>query len=528
MNADEIIQKSTSGAKWTVILSSIALPLGYATNIILGRISPEALGVYGLLNIFILSVTTFLLFGGGNVIIKYLPEIDNDKKVSFLATYTLIVFLITMLAIGLILCYPQILKILNFQAYPPDMLKYLIIFVPIIILYFIFDSALNGLMMIKISVIIKQTAIYGNFIVFTILFLFNKDFFRDHLWAIIWGSSFVLYTILGLLVFTLTAKKMKYTSLNTSKLKSRVHECSHANTDKEVASYDSSWSFRTVSILRNFKLYLPKRFWSFALFVHALTIIGFAYDKIDQLLIVSYFGIHELGLYYAALQTATLIRFVPMLIGSVILPSFSNLLASNEINLIQKGYREVIRYNTLMIVPVSLFCIFFSRQVMGLYGEEYMQNHLMLVVLGICFMVSSFGTVAPSLIIIKGRTDVYLLNSFLQIIFQLIIMLFLIDRMGVFGLVIGRGAGVVLAQPGLIFIACRLLDMDIKIPRAYTMSVVTAIATVAIYFIIHPIGLFISVILFLVCLVFFLYFGEYSSKDIDFILRQWREKQHDR
>ncbi|GAG75618.1 unnamed protein product, partial [marine sediment metagenome] len=64
MNTDEIIQKSISGAKWTVILSIVAMPLGYAINIILGQISPEALGIYGLLSIFILSVTTFILFGG--------------------------------------------------------------------------------------------------------------------------------------------------------------------------------------------------------------------------------------------------------------------------------------------------------------------------------------------------------------------------------------------------------------------------------------------------------------------------------
>ncbi|GAG62927.1 unnamed protein product, partial [marine sediment metagenome] len=44
MNTDEIIQKSISGAKWTVILSIVAMPLGYAINIILGQISPEALG----------------------------------------------------------------------------------------------------------------------------------------------------------------------------------------------------------------------------------------------------------------------------------------------------------------------------------------------------------------------------------------------------------------------------------------------------------------------------------------------------
>lgn len=489
MNTDEIIQKSISGAKWTVILSIVAMPLGYIVNIILGRISPEALGIYGLLSIFVLSVTTFILFGGGNVIIKYLPEIDKDKKVSFLLSYVLIVFLIAIFAIGLVYLYPQILELIFGQAFSLDILPYLIIFIPIIILYFVFDYALNGLMEIKTSVVIRQIVVYGNFIVFSILFLFYKDFFREHLWAIIWGLSFVFYIMLGLLALFLTTRKMKITSLNK---------------------------------LNNLKPYLPTKFWSFALFVHLSTILVFAYDKIDQLFILNYFSIRELGLYYAALQTAMLIRFVPMLLGSVLLPSFSNLLASNEIGLIQKGYQEVVRYNTLMVVPAALLCIFFSRQIMGLFGAVYVQNHLVLVVLGICFMVSTIGSVTPSLIVAKGKVGANFLNSTIQIVFQFLLMLFLIDRMGVLGLAIGRGAGVVLAQIGLIFIIYKLLDLDIRIPKAYIVSIFTAIITLFLYLTIQPTSIIISTVLFLSCLIFFLYFGGYSLKDIDFILRQLR------
>jgi O-antigen/teichoic acid export membrane protein len=316
--------------------------------------------------------------------------------------------------------------------------------------------------------------------VFSILFLFYKDFFREHLWMIIFGMSFVFYILLGLLAFALTTKKMKITSLKKCISKNHDRECLGVNNEGEVASFESSWSFRITSKLKNLKPYLPTRFWSFALFVHLSTIVFFAYDKIDQLFILNYFSIRELGLYYAALQTAMLIRFVPMLLGSVLLPTFSNLLASNEIGLIQKGYREVVRYNTLMVVPAALFCIFFSRQIMGLFGEAYVQNHLVLVILGICFMVSSIGGVNSSLIVAKGRTGVYLLNSIIQVVFQFVLMFFLIDRIGVLGLAIGRGAGVVLAQFGLIFIIYKLLDIDIKIPRAYTISIFTGIITLII------------------------------------------------
>lgn len=520
MNTGEIIQKSISGAKWAVILSIIALPMGYATHIILGRVSPEALGIYGFLSIFILAVTTFILFGGGNVIIKYLPEIDKDKKVSFLTSYILIAFLIAIFAIGLIYLYPQILERIFGQAFPLDMLNYFIIFIPIIILYSVFDYALNGLMEIKASVILRKITVFGNFIVFSILFLFYKDLFREHLWLIIWGLSFVFYTVLGLLALSLTTKKIKITSLKKSISKNYDRECLGLNNEGEVASWESSWSFRMTSKLKNLKPYLPKKFWSFALFIHLSTILFFASDKIDQLFILNYFSIRELGLYYAALQTAMVIRFVPLLIGSVLLPTFSNLLASNEIALIQKGYQEIVKFNTLVVVPAALICIFFSRQIMGLFGEEYIENYLVLVALAIFFSTTSIGTVNNSLIIAKGRTGIYFLGSTMTTVFGFILMFLLIDRLGVLGLAIGRGAIVALWQVISIIIVTIVLHMDIKIPKSYKAGLITSLVALLLYLVIPIQNTLTHTILFLSCLLFFIYFANYSKEDLNFVFRQ--------
>lgn len=492
MNTNEIIQKSVSGAKWTIILSIIAMPLGYIVNIILGRISPEALGIYGLLSIFVLSVTTFILFGGGNVIIKYLPEIDKDKKVSFLASYILIVFLIAIFAISSIYLYPQILELIFGQDFPSGILPYLIIFIPIIILYSVFDFALNGLMEIKTSVIIRQIVTYGNFIVFVILFLFYKDFFREHLWMIIWGLSFVFYIILGLLALFLTTRKMKITSLNK---------------------------------LNNLKPYLPTRFWSFALFVHLSTIVFFAYDKIDQLFILNYFSIRELGLYYAALQTAMLIRFVPMLLGSVLLPTFSNLLASNEIGLIQKGYREVVRYNTLMVVPAALLCIFFSRQIMGLFGAAYVQNHLVLVILGFFFGTAPIGGVNSSLVIAKGRTGLYFILQIIMVSVQLILTFSLIQPYGVVGAALAKGIAVSIGQIGLIWIVLRVLKMGLHIPRQFFVGIAIIVIATLLYCLFTPSSLLFLLILFSFFVILFLYLGKYTKKDIDFIWEQLHSRK---
>ena len=512
MDSEEIFKKSVSGAKWTVFLSVIAMPINYATNIIIGRISPESLGIYGLLNIFILFINTFIFFGGGNVIIKYLPEIKDGKKTIFLISYTLIVFFIAIFIIVIIYFYPQITYILFAQMPSVNMIYALIIFMPIIICYSICNFSLNGLMEIKLSVIIRQIIVYNYFIVFLILAIFFKNFLYENFCIIILVLSFIQYTVLGLISFYLLMGKVKIMNFDKN-----------VNKNLSFISNDADNPFRmirqTFAKLRNFRPYLPGGFWRFALLVHASTILGFFYDKIDQLLIVKYFSINELGLYYAALQTATMIRLIPMLIGSVLLPTFSNLLASNEISLVQKGYQEVVRYNTLIVIPISLFCIFFSSQIMRIFGPEYEQNHLILAVLAIFYSFTPMVGINYSLLIAKGKSGMALANSIMQVGIQVLLMLIFLNSLGILGLAIGRGAGVALSQIGLLYIVVKRLDLNLIVPKSFKMGIVISVASSILYIYILPQNILISSFMFLVFTLSFILLGGYSRKDFDFVIK---------
>ena len=92
VNSDGLIRSSVSGVRWTLILSAVAIPLSYATNVILGRISPRALGAYGLLIVFSAIITTFFLFGGSQVVVRFLPELRSEKKGAFIFSYSGLVF----------------------------------------------------------------------------------------------------------------------------------------------------------------------------------------------------------------------------------------------------------------------------------------------------------------------------------------------------------------------------------------------------------------------------------------------------
>ena len=357
MKMNEIKQKSVVGAKWTVILSIIALPLSYITSIILGRVSGDTLGIFALLNVFITFVTTFIILGGSNVIIKYLPNLEQENKFLFLKSYLFIIAFITILAMIFIYLFPDSIKIVIGQGFSSNIVIYLIIFIPIIVFYSIFDYVLNGLIEVKTSTLIKQLFVVGNFIIILLLFLFYREFFLENSLFILFGLFLIFYALMGILSFYFSIKIMRGKKANFK------------------SSDDNDRSFFK-------KFYFPKGFWHFLIFVHVSTILVFAYDKVDQLFLIANLNISELGFYYAAIQTAMLIRYVPTVIGGMLLPTFSNMMASKNESIIPRYYKYIVKYNTLMTVIAALFCIFFSKEILSMFGPSYVEYYLIIVILG--------------------------------------------------------------------------------------------------------------------------------------------------
>ena len=81
-------KKALKSAKWMVITSILSMFCSYGSNILLGQISPETLGIYSAVNVFISSLTTFVGMGGAVVLSNFFPKMDSDvKKTQLLHTY---------------------------------------------------------------------------------------------------------------------------------------------------------------------------------------------------------------------------------------------------------------------------------------------------------------------------------------------------------------------------------------------------------------------------------------------------------
>jgi O-antigen/teichoic acid export membrane protein len=481
-SAEEILKKSISGTKWMVILSLLAMPLGYIVNILLGRLSTEALGAYSLYAVTVGFISSFIILGGNNAIVRYLPQLPVDKKIPFLWGYFLIQFVIASLALLVLVYYPRALDLALGQTLSQNIKIFLFFLIPAVILLANSTYILNALMEIKTSAFITQLISWGNLVGYLFLFIFARSFFSANVINVVWGLSLSIYVLMLIVSLTIVLKKIK--------------------------------SFNVNNDFRLPKPHIPPGFWWFSLTLYGCAIIYFLSEKIDQLFIIQKFDLNQLGLYYASLQTANIIRSIPILIGSTLLPTFSNLIASNDLNMIQEVFRRNLKYFTLFIFVASLFCMLFSKEILSLFGAEYALNYQVLSWLSIFSGVSSLGTISPALIIARGHSTVYFVNALIQLVIQTIMIFVLTGRLGITGLAISKGIGLGIAQIGLALIVIKILHMNIKILREYFVSILILVSLAILYFTLSIDEPIIRAVMFLCGTAIFVYLGKYTIKDI--------------
>ena len=80
--------KYSKGAKIILLISLSAIPIQLLTSMLISRVSPEAAGTLGVVELFYTAIVTFFLFGGETAIVKLLSDFkDNNTKKSFILYY---------------------------------------------------------------------------------------------------------------------------------------------------------------------------------------------------------------------------------------------------------------------------------------------------------------------------------------------------------------------------------------------------------------------------------------------------------
>jgi O-antigen/teichoic acid export membrane protein len=95
-----------SGMRWTVWLSALAVPFSVGSNLVLARVGPEMLGVYGVLSVYVGLIASFLYFGGDTVVIRFIPDCREGERASFLVSYLGVILAVLSGCLVVVYCSP--------------------------------------------------------------------------------------------------------------------------------------------------------------------------------------------------------------------------------------------------------------------------------------------------------------------------------------------------------------------------------------------------------------------------------------
>jgi len=141
----------------------------------------------------------------------------------------------------------------------------------------------------------------------------------------------------------------------------------------------------------------------------------------------------DVGIYGAIWRTAFLAPIILESFNAIFAPIISDLYNRKELIRLRSLFKTVTKWVVTISLPVTILSIFFGREILSLWGQEYVMFHTSLIIICLAqFVNCSTGSVG-FVIMMSGRSKINLANNALGFILTVILNLLLIPRFGILG-----------------------------------------------------------------------------------------------
>ena len=434
----------------TIWLAGLAIPFSYGTTILLARTSPEAVGTYGLLSAYIAFVSCILYLGGDAVAIKFIPELKNDKRMSFLVSYFLVicVALIPWFAVGTL--WPNLLHYLLGKHSNSSFQMLILYMAPISILVSLIGASLKGLLEIAPAQALARLQTVGFFVAYAPLFMFARNFSARHYTSIIWGIYFLLAILIA-------GVGLKILALHLG----------------------------TIGHWRHIKLFIPHRFWSYTLSLQQLSAINFFSQRVDVILVLNLGSLAILGQYVAIVSLADSIRIINRYITDTLLPSLTNMIAAKNYAGAADVFSMHMRILFLVNAATTFGFMFFAQPLLHIYGARYLSLSHLVVILAFLLGFSGPSRVSGALLSSVGKQQRAVWINLAQVALYVGLFFLLWPKWQLEGGVWAYGVSMLLSGPSLMMVSWRSVPFRLGVFKDYLMfCAVCSAAGLVLY--LHP------------------------------------------
>ncbi len=466
-----------SGMRWTLWLSCLAMPMGLGTSVLLARTSPEAIGTYGLLTLYLSIVTTFFYVGGDTVVIKFVPLLAGKQRMSFLVSYFSVICLVVLGWMAVASIWSNDLHYIFGDSSSKQFYLLILAVSPIHICFSMVASTLKGMLEIRWAQLLLRLVTIGSFVIYLLFFAYGRKLLSSHYIPVIW-SVYLSLAAIGTLW--------------------GAHHLFQLN----------GWE----SLGADIHFFLPRGFWRYVSATQQLSLVSFFSSRIDYLLILNFGGLETLGKWVAVSTIGGSVVLLNSLLFDTLLPSLTNFVAAQDL----EGAREIfnLHMRVIFVVSTAITCglVLFARQLILILGPKYSSLIWPVMVMVLLVGLASPGAAGGALLSSVGKQQNAVWISVIQAIVFVSLLSAFWSKLHLLGAALAYGAAMLIANVLLLIVAKKLVYVRFAVGRDYSMfALVSALCAIVATWIRPSVAA--ACLVWMVAMSLFLFLSRYTAQE---------------
>ena len=212
-----------------------------------------------------------------------------------------------------------------------------------------------------------------------------------------------------------------------------------------------------------------------------LAFVGFFSVIVLQIntIMLGYYSTSEaVGIFGAVQRTSLVIPVILVSFNAIFAPVIADLYNRKQLKKLEGLYKIVTNWIFMISLPLFLIFVFFSREVLGIWGDEYIAGWLSLIIVSTAMLFNCGVGSVKSIIMMIGRSRLNLVNDGTTFALTIILSILLIPRYGVLGASISFAAAIFVGNiMGLaeIFIILRIHPYKLSILKPVAAGAIVSV-----------------------------------------------------
>jgi len=198
------------------------------------------------------------------------------------------------------------------------------------------------------------------------------------------------------------------------------------------------------------------------LLVYISTIV---FNQADKLFLGAYVSSAMIGIYNVAYRQVWTLQLVILSLG-IFPPIVADLYAQERIEELQTLYRNIIRWVLAVIFPLFLLLLLFPRELMSIFGSEYIPGWPVLVILAFFPLVGGLTALTSPVLRMTGNQRSEAAAAVVSMVFNLAANLILVRNFGVHGIAVSLVLTILLRETWkmiLVKVRIGILPYDLRL-----------------------------------------------------------------